>query len=360
MTENLKLRKYQLSDLDKIEDLMRSHFDNGNVPKRKLIFDWIASHDPAAGDETCYLVIEDRDKIVAYEGRMPVDLMINGEKEKGYFFHDTLVHPEYRKKGLGLTLVSQLKSTWENATHTFAIGVWMNQFTYEILKRRGYHELSAPYFVKPLNFGPCLKKVVSNKFLARPITSSVKCLSDAYDYCLFSPRYPDISISQISRFDRRFDDFADRISPKFNLIVVRHSRYLNWKYVDRPFSNYAIFASEKDNELVGYIVLLLTEMGDIRVGVIVDILADPHDSRTISCLCQLAIKYFKGKNADFIVCVLTNKQFIGIFKRHLFVKRRKTAPVMVANLHKHHAQDLLKDISNWFLTCGDSDGFSWQ
>lgn len=357
--ESLKPRRYEVSDLEKIGELMKTHFDNGHVSRRKLIFDWIAGHDPAAGDEKCYLVIEDEGRIVAYEGRMPVDIMINGEQERGYFFHDTLVHPDYRKKGLGLALVNQLKNTWENATDTFAIGVWMNQFTYEILKRRGYHELSAPYYVRPLNLGRYLTKIVGNKHLARLLTAPVKYLGAVYDF--FSERrFADISVSRVTRFDPRFDEFARRVSRKFRLVVVRHSRYLNWKYVDRPFSSYVIYACERAHELAGYIVLLPVEAGDFKVGVIVDMLADPDDSAAISCLCQLAIKYFKKGDVDLIVCVLTNNNFVRVFRRHLFFKRRKAAPVMVANLHKHHAQDVLKDINSWFLTCGDSDGFAWQ
>jgi len=291
---------------------------------------------------------------------MPVDLMINGKKEKGYFFHDTLVHPEYRKKGLGLSLVNHLKSTWEDATDTFAVGIWMNQFTHEMLRRRGYCELNANYFIKAINIESGLIKIVRNKFAARLAATLVKELNGVYDYVLSSRRYPDIFISQISRFDQRFDDFADCVSRKFSLIVLRHSRYLNWKYVDKPFANYSIFIAERDKKLVGYIILLQTKVRDIKVGVIVDILADPDDARVIDSLCRQAIRFFKKENADFIVSVLTNKNFVKVFQRNLFLKRRKTAPVMIANIHKHREQELIKDINNWFLVCGDGDGFVWQ
>ncbi len=339
---------------------MDTHFSHDSVPFRKQIFDWIARHNPSSDNGACYLVIDDGEKIAAYEGRMPVDLLINGVKEKGYFFHDTLVHPEYRKKGLGLKLVNQLKSTWEDITATFAIGIWMNQFTHEILKRRGYYELNVPYYVKLLNVKSFLSKARGNRFIIQPVPFLINALLRAYDRVSTPQKYPDISVIQIKRFDQRFDDFANRVSLKYKIIVLRHSRYLNWKYVDKPSSNYRIYACERNNTLAGYIILLPVNQENIRIGVIVDMLTDPDDTRCISCLCELAVGYFNKEKADVISCVLTDPRIISVFKKHLFFKRNKTAPVMIGNLSKHHEQNTIKDINNWFLTCGDSDGFVWQ
>jgi len=358
--KNLKLRRYEKPDLDNVGALMMTHFDVADVPKRKLIFDWIACNNPAAPGEKCYLIIEDQEKIIAFEGRMPVDIMFNGNKERGYFFHDTLVHPEYRKKGMGLALVNDMKSTWEKETDTFAVGVWMNQFTHEILKRRGYFELNADYYLKPINFDSAIGKIVKIKPLTKILSGFVQGLNGVYDYFTSIRKYPGISISRILRFDSRFDELAEEISKKFSLIVIRHSRYLNWKYVDRPFAEYSIFSVERNGRLAGYIVLLPKKIGDINVGIIVDILADPEDFQIIASLCRSSVSFFKQQKADFIVCVLTNRNFSSIFRRHLFFKRRKTAPVMIANLQKHDSQETIKNISNWFLACGDSDGFVWQ
>ncbi|OGO23644.1 MAG: hypothetical protein A2144_01425 [Chloroflexi bacterium RBG_16_50_9] len=356
---NFKIRRYQRSDLANIEKLLGTHFETDRVPTRALVFDWIAGHNPAADGETCYLVIEADNKIVAYEGRMPVDLMINGEKERGYFFHDTLVHPEYRKKGMGLTFVNSLKGAWEDATDTFALALWMNQFTHEMLKRRGYYETQAHYFVKPMNLTPVLVKVTRNKLVGRVMASAVHGLMGLYDFFIAGRRHPDIKVSPIERFDRRFDEFAGIISKKFTLIVLRHTQYLNWKYTDKPSAGYTVFSAERNGVLTGYIVLLPRKIEDIRAGVIVDILAAPDDTQTIASLCQAAINYFKKEDVNFIVCVLTDRRFIRVFKKFLFFKRRKSAPVFIANIHKHSKQELIKDIDNWFLTFGDSDGVLW-
>ena len=235
----------------------------------------------------------------------------------------------------------------------------MNEFTREMLKRRGYYQLDVHSFVKPLDLTPMLKKRVKNKFAARVIAPLGRGLITICDYFLCRRRFPDVSISQVYRFDRSFDAFAEKTSARFPLIVLRHSQYMNWKYVDRPFADHTIFTARRNGELTGCIVLLPKIIGDTKVGVIVDILAAPEDTRTIAALCQTAVNYFKREGANFIACVLTNQSFIKVFTKHLFLRRSKTFPVMIANLHKHPAQELITDINNWFLTFGDSDGFVW-
>jgi hypothetical protein len=358
-THHLNLRKYTEADLDKVGQLLSTHYEAEYIPTRKILFDWVACHNPAT-DEKCYLVVEDDKNIIAYEGRMPVDFMINGAKVRGYFYHDTLVHPEYRKNGSGVALVSSLKSAWEEATTTFAVALWMNDFTHEILKRRGYQQVNAHDYVKPLSFNSVLTRKIKKKIPVKMISPICDGLNSCYDY-IFSTRIAgNVLISKITRFDDRFDEFAEKTAKKFYLSVVRHSKYLNWKYVDNPFCHYTIFTAEKNKELTGYIVLLLRKNGDYKLGIIVDILADPADSQTIVSLCRTAIKFFKMQKADSVRCVLTNKSFISIFKKHLFIEDHGQIPVMVGNHRGHLPQKPMMEIGNWFLTFGDSDAVMWE
>ena len=62
--KNLKLRRYESSDLDDIEELFKTHFENQDSAKRRLIFDWIASHNSSAENDATYLVIENNGKII--------------------------------------------------------------------------------------------------------------------------------------------------------------------------------------------------------------------------------------------------------------------------------------------------------
>jgi predicted N-acetyltransferase YhbS len=358
-TGNFQVIRYQKSDLDSIERFFRSVFAPEYVPVRKTMFDWITSHNPVADTES-YLVVKDNKEVIAHMGRMPVEIMINNSKRKGYFFHDLLVHPECRKKGLGISLTNYLHSSWENKTGTFSICIWTNEFTNSYYRRRHYYQLNAYSFVKPIKLSSVLSRKVKNKLILGIIAMLGTCLVNIYELFTLMHRHPNLSILRIDRFDERFDKFAEEVAGKFGVIVLRSSRYLNWKYIGKPLADYTVYTAERENKLTGYIVLRTRNNGCARQGIIVDILADPDDKYTIAFLCQAAIDHFKKERVDFINCFLTNKRFIKVFRQYLFIQNRETKPVMIANLHKFDAQELITDIDSWFLTFGDSDAEMWD
>jgi predicted N-acetyltransferase YhbS len=354
-----QLTKYQKSDLDSIERFFRSVFAPEYVPVRKRMFDWIASHNPVVDTES-YLVVKDNEEVIAHMGRIPVELMINNHRQRGYFFHDLMVHTEYRKKGLGIFLTNRLHSTWEDMTDTFSIGLWINAFTHAYYHRRNYYQLNAYSFVKPIKLSSVLSRKIKNKLILKSISLLGMCLVNLYEFFISLHRHSNLSILKIDSFNERFDQLAEEVAGKFGVIVLRSSRYLNWKYIDKPFNGYTVYAAERENKLTGYIVLRTRNGSGARHGVIVDILAAPDDTVTIAFLCKVAVDYFKKHKADFINCFLTNKSYIKVFRKHLFIQNREPKPVMIANLHKFDDRELITDIDNWFLTFGDSDAEMWD
>ena len=360
--EQYPISRYEPSDLDSIRHLNSTHYQGDSLSKKNALFDWVACCNPTSNDGTSYLVIKDGEKVVAYLGRMPADFMIQGKKQKGYFVHDLLVDPEYRKKGLGLAFHNRLHTTCEETAGTLTVELWMTEYTHTFLKRKGHYQLDAHWYMRPVSCYSILNKALKNKPVSRLLAPLGQGLFNLYDYLMLSRNRNGISVSKIDRFEKQFDEFADKTAAAFKLSVIRHSDYLNWQYADRPFANYAIFKAERQNDLTGYVVLLIREIESIRIGLIVDILADPDDSATISSLCNTAIKYFKKEKVESIRCVLTNKNFIRIFKKCLFFRERWRKPVdiMLGNLDDHPAKDEVIDVDGWFLTLGDSDAVLWE
>jgi hypothetical protein len=117
------------------------------------------------------------------------------------------------------------------------------------------------------------------------------------------------------------------------------------------------FAAQQNGEISGFIVVGPNLKKPYPEGAIVDIMADPDDSATIHALVKTAINYFSKQNVYSIECCLTDKRFIRVFRRYLFVRAFEQEPVMLANLAQFEEADYLKNIDNWHLTYGDSDEF---
>jgi hypothetical protein len=63
-----------------------------------------------------------------------------------------------------------------------------------------------------------------------------------------------ITIKQIDDFNEQFDAFYQEYRDRFDTILLKDSKFLNWRYVKCPQNKYYKLAAYKDNSLKGYIV----------------------------------------------------------------------------------------------------------
>jgi len=357
---SLKLRDFNISDLRKIRELLESHYQKEYARKRVEIFSWISTKNPFSQTAPTYILLENDQQIIAHLGRMPRIFRINGKNVKAYYTHDTLVHPEWRH-GYGIYLNNEMIRELEKATDTFFLAMWMNQFTYMFLKRRGYYELDFYEYKKLLKPKFFLERKLKNRFLTRLIAPFAKYFIAAYDFLVYLPYFStDLSVSKTPRFDSRFDKLFDKVLSRFRIIGERKAAYLNWRYVDKPFADHTVLTLKRGNDLVGYIVLQIIEEKAYKVGIINDLLTDPEVSSHIGTLIYAALSYFRKEGVNAVICFLTDSRFIKIFRRFFFIRESLPIPVLISNLRKLKWPEFLTEATNWFLTFGDSDGYLWE
>jgi GNAT superfamily N-acetyltransferase len=356
--ENIKIRKLTISDMKQIGNLLqtREELNQDGAEKRKRLLEWLAFRNPFANGESTYFVAEDSERIVAHLGRMPTEFTINGRRQRGYFMHDLYVHPEYRKKGKGYFISMALYKAVEENTDSFCCGLWTSPLNLEIQRRRRYLELHADKYVKLLHPNS-ISQVLRKDTFAKLIYPFLKIVFLVIDAILLRIHSREMLVTEVKRFDSRFDDLNQKIVQKVGIASFKHSSYLNWKYVDRPFRRSTIFAAEEDGQILGFAVVSDGLKNGYRKGSVLEISADPDDARTISSLCREIIVHFKKRKVYSIHCYLTDKRFAKIFKRFLFIKDFSSDPVLLTNLEKCcEVRDYLIDINNWHLSYGDSDG----
>ena len=142
--------------------------------------------------------------------------------------------------------------------------------------------------------------------------------------------------------------------------MARGEKYLNWKFVDKPFNNYRIFAAaDKTKQLFGYIVLKIERSeGEVR-GKIVDILANPEKPEVFGALIQKGIQEFVRVRANYIEIVCTYPPFAKWLRKMGFIRKPSPLWFMVKNWEGLFDREFIGDIKNWYLTLGDADGDAW-
>ena len=306
------------------------------------------------------IAVNDKDEVISLRPTIPIRLKFRDKTIKSGMNVDVMTHPDYRRMGLFSTLVNEsfkmLKELGVPIIYTFP-----NNFSFPGYKKRikWRYVNSLPLLVKILNPRSFVKKYIKNSHLQ-------KCfypIADIFTRLIFISKTKlenrNLSIDQIGFFNKDFDLLWQKLSSQFEIAVIRDSKYLNWRYIERPGYDYKAFSAIEDGILNGYIVLREDTMSGLKLGLVVDILAS--DSNTACSLLLHAYEVFKNSDMDIMGCLMFDTSiYFDILKKAGFLKLpKKYSPKEFFFVVKADDDIISSDIAysskNWFLTFGDID-----
>jgi predicted N-acetyltransferase YhbS len=318
-------------------------------------WDWKYYQNPA-GEHDAYVAVADG-AIGGEIATIPVKVKLGAELATACQTCDVAIAPQYRK---GTPFFRLHKAAAEEVTRrgwVFVYGIAI-ETTYKIsTKMLGF--VGAGHIrklVKILNPAPFLAERMKAERAGKAI-GSVGSFGLKLVDSLRTRDYPDIEVAQIERFDSAFDDFWLERSSDFEIMGVRDSCYLNWRFFQNPMQTYDVFCARRNGKLSGFIVLCMRAESKIRRGYIVDFLVPPQDGEVACSLIQRAVSHFHAQKADNITVWLPERAPIfDFFKRNGFLER-ETPHDLIVRSHGKWANDYLADATHWFLTMGDSDNY---
>lgn len=268
---------------------------------------------------------------------------------------DVMTHPDYRYQGMFSTLERQALNEAEREGVCITIG-FPNKAAYPGHIKSGWFDVATlGLMLKPLNWENTLKIRIRNRFLLNLCAMSGKVVNRMSYRPKKAPVVEGLTITQVSSFDERFDDFWARVSDQYLIMVVRSKDYLNWRY-GTPGVNYSIFASERAGEIDGYLVLRCRHREGIRLGNILDIMAQSEE--VIWNLVSRATKYCQQERVDLIYWITkANRTYYGAFKKSGFlsIPFMKAGRFIAYSSSPQVSKAFLQDSHNWFVQMGDSD-----
>lgn len=360
MQQAWSVRDYKNGDEDRILQLIQPAFKWGD----KKYWNWRYRDNPA-GIGRIWLA-DDAGKIVGHYAMIPIKMKIGDETVTASLSADIVTHPDYRHQGIFETLARKAYTeAGKEGVHIAC--VFPNKFSYPgFIKKLGWFEVCRlKAFVKPLNLENALKRYFNNRFLRKFCASIGNSIINSCYRTKKSPDVDGLTITRVSSFDDRIDDFWGRVSNDYDIIVVRSKEYLNWKYVEVPLltelsnTNFVIYVAEKDGQICGYVILKCTKQRDLLLGYIYDLIAPLGQEEVISCLISKAIEYFKGKKVNLIHCgMMADKIYYTIFKKNGFIPSHIiiNKPFCVYSSHPAISRTHLKNPKHWFIQIGDSEG----
>lgn len=348
MKQQWCVRQYQQGDEKQILELRG--ITSGSSPSSQY-WKWQFMDSPA-GIARIWLAEADQ-KIVGQYAILPLRMKLKNEIIMGSLSLDTMTHPNYRHQGIFTTLANR---TYEDASTNdirITYGIPNNQSYPGFIKNLQWFNIcTVPRLVKVIDWGKLLKR----RFKIPASVGSL--LGYAFEIGIkrtLPSQKAHIETKQISSFDHCIDEFWLKASILKSLMVVKDMKYLNWRYVNKPGHDYKIFIAERQEEILGYIVLKLRR-DDLIHGFIVDLLALPNGDTFAQALIIRAIKYFREEGAIIVSCwMLESTPYYRTLRKAGFMRRPSGIRLCARINSSRLSKEFVADPNNWYFVRGDED-----
>ncbi len=299
MSISYRLLDFHKEDYSALFRLFELTYGSSEPLKRR--WQWQYLDHPRSG-EIQILVAEEDNKIVGFTSHFPMDVMFQGQVLKAYHGSGSMIDPAFRRRGIMWGMVAKRA---ELLPLYYARGVAPKM--YELLMKFGYTPIYPNNYMigivsKPRWF---LRKI---KLYKKPGQLRPETVELNPEYNLFD------------RFGEEFDEFWNRIAPKFHLIVVKDAAFMNWRYTNQPYIDYKFLYRKINDKIVSMMVL----KGQGHIGKIVDIIWDPQIETEPYDSIGFANKFFKSCGFTNVYCWGTHKRLRECLGRHGYINLKET------------------------------------
>jgi hypothetical protein len=109
--------------------------------------------------------------------------------------------------------------------------------------------------------------------------------------------------------------------------VERTARYLNWKFCDQPHVAYRRFVAQRNDCLVGYIVLRAAVAPESSIGIIADLMVSLEERERVSDLTVLAVDKLQESGVEKVRVGTSLPEVAQVLRRLGFRPTRSYVPM---------------------------------
>ncbi|MCX6653865.1 MAG: hypothetical protein NTY03_01955 [Candidatus Bathyarchaeota archaeon] len=313
---DISIRLYQVGDEDKIVKLLLDVF------KQWPVFDigcslldhwkWKYIDNPANKDIFPHVVAEYKGEIIGVSHGMWYYTKVGD----GIFFSSKGTDVAVNQKFRGMGLYTKLTKLKHNICYELGWQFNYNLTANPIISRASINtkpeERSFPFphsiknFLKIEDIGEFFKhsqketKPWKRLYLKIGLIGS-KAVNRLTNIQPRTPELKDVQFKEVSIFDESFDKFYDKVKSSYSFIVEKTVKYMNWRYCDKRGGDYKVRVAEKNDEIVGYLVLRVNSVDkDNPVGYIMDVLALNGRDDVVDYFIKLSVDYFKERHINVV------------------------------------------------------------
>jgi GNAT superfamily N-acetyltransferase len=337
-----------------IINLSRKVFGNVEITNPKF-FDWQYRQNPC-GKALIALAKDDENNnsIIGVESIIPMRLIIDQKIIDASLSCNSVVDPNYQKKGIFSQLISTIKDKSIKKGISCIYGVANDKSFNSFIKKGSIEIINLPLLVRPLKlskyFNPPLR------ILFQPFDGIWKIKRKiSSDVVLFT-----------SQFNAEFDVLTEKASKRVSVIQKRDKEFLYWRYGNHPTKKYRIFVLREDSILRGYVITSHTIINGKSIGIIVDFLVDAEveNKNLFKNLLYSALEDLQKSEVSLAIAtcrsgLLENEilKEAGFFTIPGIFKPQPLHFILIQFDSNNIDLNKLKEIKNWYFSFGDYDVF---
>ena len=265
------------------------------------------------------LVAVDGARIVGQTGGLPFPLIVDGIERSASWGADTLVHPQWRRRGIA----GQLVDAWtEHSGHAVTLGLGPAANQRDMLLGRGHR-----------SYGDMVGYHLAQEGRAADGPAAV-------------------AVEPLAVGDERLDGLWARVGSAYRALGMRDRKWLDWRFHSSPWLTYALFGAVRNEQLVGYSVLRVTPRQNITT-LLIDWLAHPEDHETLTALIVHARLWGGRQGATGIFTFASERRLVRHLEAAGFGRTDFTCELL--SQQAAPSSIALPDLSEWHLSLGDSD-----
>ncbi len=354
--------------------------------------DYIWRHEqPPAQPAIVPVIRNEASEVVGFISLTPLCLRIKGQDYLGGTGTNLVIHPDYQD-GFGyIKLIRRFNRIFKDeqipihysfiseavyqeintrTTNLRSFLQWVyrllpNQETVDVANYSNQFAWTIPLLAKPLNLTE-IAETYLDQVWPRFIHESASRLGTAVFSQKSPPDTSGITIREVKIFDDDFDMFWQNYQDKYPVMLNRGQAFLQWRFTSLSNRQYhALGAYDKNKILLGYIVLRVATIRNIKSGLIMDFFTADNilGQQAGRLLIAQAEKFFQEQRLSIILCLISNFATEHRLLRksgYLNIPDRFTPrPFRFAFFLHNKYGSSLPEISDkdWFVTFADYESF---
>ncbi len=354
MGDDFKLSRYRGDERDAVFEFLRQVYPAADSERLVAHWRWKFETDPFDDEAEPYVLLARHGgRIVGAAGAIPLRVRIGGEERPIAGVSDLIVHPGYRRRGLGRRMSRRFRRD-----HAASLA-WLNVRSRGMLAPLGGASIRRSHsWVKPLDAAVVARRALG---AGGRVLGAAGALAGRFARPLLRRREAaGVTLRPVAAFDPRVDDLWRRAAGDYPALVVRRYPYLRWRFDRRPDAGYGVLLALRGETLAGYLVYRVTERLGLRIGYLVDVFVEGRSGALLAALVAEAEARARREGAALLSLRAPHRRFRRTLLCRGLVPDLRSPGYLYLRVDPP-AWDGCPDLGRWYLTMGDGDlesGFS--